>query len=248
MRMGGREGGRGRRVTQAGMGRHGFTLTELLVVLTVLGMLMAIAIPVYQRMRERGLRRAVHTQITNLAFAVEGYKDDCGAYPRSSVDGGSLKEDQHNMNSFVSDLLDSGGNLIGALTGPMGGGAYMEFKDKRLDVREDVTWGDIYVLLDPWGSPYVYTSRNGYTYSVSDAYGPLHPYDVASGNLDLNTYAIYSLGQDKMTNQDLSSTDSNFTDDWDYNEFYNDVNDGHWRGAAKSDARYDDINSWDGMQ
>ncbi len=59
---------------------EGFTLIELLVVIIIIGILAAIAIPVFLNQRERAWRGAVQSDLRNAAVAQETYYTDQGAY------------------------------------------------------------------------------------------------------------------------------------------------------------------------
>jgi len=58
----------------------GFTLIELLVVIIIIGILAAIAIPVFLRQREKGWDAAVKSDLRNAATAEETYLTDNGSY------------------------------------------------------------------------------------------------------------------------------------------------------------------------
>ena len=60
----------------AGRDEEGFTLLELLVVIIILGILAAIAVPVFLRQREKGWRTNAVSDMKNAATAVESYATD----------------------------------------------------------------------------------------------------------------------------------------------------------------------------
>jgi type IV pilus assembly protein PilA len=61
-------------------GEEGFTLIELLVVIIIIGILAAIAIPVFLNQRAKGWDAAVKADLRNSATAQETYLTDTGAY------------------------------------------------------------------------------------------------------------------------------------------------------------------------
>lgn len=61
--------------------RYGFTLIELLVAITIIGILMAIAVPTAYSAYIRAKKAAMKVEVTNLVTAVEQYKQKYGDYP-----------------------------------------------------------------------------------------------------------------------------------------------------------------------
>jgi type IV pilus assembly protein PilA len=59
---------------------EGFTLIELLVVIIIIGILAAIAIPVFLSQRQKGYDAGVKSDLRNLATAEESYLTDHGNY------------------------------------------------------------------------------------------------------------------------------------------------------------------------
>jgi type IV pilus assembly protein PilA len=58
----------------------GFTLIELLVVIIIIGILAAIAIPVFLNQRQKGYDAGIKSDLRNAATAEETYLTDYGSY------------------------------------------------------------------------------------------------------------------------------------------------------------------------
>ena len=63
--------------------RKGFTLIELLIVVVIIGILAAIAIPKFANTKDKAYLAAVKTDLRNLATAQEGYFADNQTYTTS---------------------------------------------------------------------------------------------------------------------------------------------------------------------
>jgi len=68
-------------VGKSGLRRRAFTLVELLVVISIIGMLMALLLPAVQQAREAGRRNTCNNNMRNCALAVTNFQGAKGTYP-----------------------------------------------------------------------------------------------------------------------------------------------------------------------
>ncbi len=64
---------------------EGFTLIELLVVMIIIGILAAIAIPVFLSQRQKGYDASVKSDLRTIANELESYNTDQQAYPTAQA-------------------------------------------------------------------------------------------------------------------------------------------------------------------
>lgn len=125
----------------------GFTLVELLIVITVIAILAALVLRTAGYVQERGARSRAESEIAALSAALESYKADNGDYPP----GTNTTTTSAGNNNF----------LYTNLSPPVGSTAkgYFEFS-------KGMTNGNPPSIVDPFGNAYGYqypgnVSRSG---------------------------------------------------------------------------------------
>jgi general secretion pathway protein G len=83
-------------------GEEGFTLIELLIVIAIIGILAAIAIPNLLNALQRGKQKRTMSDMRNLAIAIESYNVDNNSYPAAATACGT------GANYSVGGFLGSG--------------------------------------------------------------------------------------------------------------------------------------------
>lgn len=84
--------------------RHGFTLIELLIVVAIIAILAAIAVPNFLEAQTRAKVSRVKSDLRSLATAIEAYRIDKNLYPPSTRGGARGFPEQLNGNSLFGTL------------------------------------------------------------------------------------------------------------------------------------------------
>lgn len=88
----------------------GFTVLEFLIVLAIIIILIAIALPALERARTRSYNEKIVTDLKSMALGLEQFKQSCGEYPATiSADapcGDSEKNSEITLRNFIPMIND----------------------------------------------------------------------------------------------------------------------------------------------
>ena len=116
-------------------GRKGFTLIELMIVIAIIIILAAVAIPNYLKMTSRARTAAIQSDLKALATALESYKTDWGHYP-DDTSWDTMKAELTAVGA--TDNVSGETNLLGA----QGGDVYIT--PQAIDALEAKVTGKTY--------------------------------------------------------------------------------------------------------
>jgi general secretion pathway protein G len=94
-----------RKTPRTRLGRHGFTLVEMLLVLVILATLAAIVIPKLAGRGQQAKETAAKTQISAFEQALDSYEIDTGSYPAGGNGLNALVDPPANVQNWRGPYL-----------------------------------------------------------------------------------------------------------------------------------------------
>ena len=101
--------------------RKGFTLIELLIVVVVIGVLAAIAIPKFANTKEKAVKSGLLSDLKNLAAAQEGFYADSSVYATTygtTISTGQLQFSVSQRNTLVIDGASDASGWAATISNP----------------------------------------------------------------------------------------------------------------------------------
>jgi type IV pilus assembly protein PilA len=95
--------------------RKGFTLIELLIVVVIIGILAAIAIPKFANTKEKAYLASMKSDLRNMATVEEGYFSDFQTYT-----GGTAKNQNGSTQSLTGFVPSAGVQVVAVASGGTG--------------------------------------------------------------------------------------------------------------------------------
>ena len=134
-------------------GPAGFTLVELLVVVTIIGLLVGLVSVAVPKAIESGMKAKTKGELTAIVAAVKAYKQEYGRFPSSAT--GS--DDEHLYASYCTGQSKFSTQPYGPakdLVSILSGNNLNNLNPKQVRFLEATGASTTYVWLDPWGKEY----------------------------------------------------------------------------------------------
>lgn len=182
----------------SGTARTGFTMIELLVVVTIIAVLMGLIITTAGVIRKNAAIQATRTLIQGIEQGLNRFYTEFGVYPPSNADDlgqGDVERDSLFKYLCTSDRRMIETSLLGKAQ-PSGKSLepFLNVPDGYLRKEGNSTY-----IVDAWGTPIVYLNCKEYT-DTAIANNPAYTDDGKCHNSQ--SFDLYSFGPDKQKDPD----------------------------------------------
>lgn len=109
-----------------GVKNQGFTLIELLIVVVILGVLAAVAIPQFTASTDDAKVAALDSSLATMRTAIDMYYQDHGEYPAANGDGTNLANTSGAFTSQLTRFSDDAGTVSDTKVGNFKYGPYLK--------------------------------------------------------------------------------------------------------------------------
>jgi prepilin-type N-terminal cleavage/methylation domain-containing protein len=173
----------------------GFTLVELLVVITVITILMALLFPVFRGAQEQAKRTQAKNDVIQIVTAVNAFYTEYGQYPCAAQSGEDKDDYQTDQDADRVDFMTTLRAPIPSMPPALNpkGIIYLQpppVKDDTVGNRRSGVGSDG-IWHDPWGNSYQVRLDNNYNGTLRN------PYLRNAGSATLNAGAVaWSFGTD----------------------------------------------------
>ena len=182
-------------------GRFGFTLLELLVVITIIIILMGLLFPAFRGVQDQAKKAQAKNDLVQLVTALNAFYTEYGQYPCGAQNGGDSSDYFTANDTDRKNLLDALRVPFPTTPPPVNPKGVVFFqpqtvKNDTAGQRKAGVGGDG-VLYDPWGTPYRVKIDNNYNGTL------VNPYSTNAGFGTLNAGVVaWSFGKDAQSQSD----------------------------------------------